>query len=251
MLGGEGRIPEVPERILVGVPADMLRLRPDVRRAELLAMAQNAQVGVAKADLYPSFSINGSLGLAASGDTNTTRTGDSGIGELFRSESVTYTVGPSFVWPFLNYDRIKSNIRVEDARLQQALVQYRETVIQAAREVEDAMVAFVGSQQQDDILTQTVESAIRSSDLSMVRYQEGFADYQRVLDAQQALFAQQQRYVSNKGLAIQSLIAVYRALGGGWQAGPENFIDEDTRREMEQRTDWDGLLETDRVTISE
>ncbi len=251
MLGGEGRIPEVPERILVGVPADMLRLRPDVRRAELLAMAQNARVGVAKADLYPSFSINGSLGLAASGDTNTTRTGDSGIGELFRSESVTYTVGPSFVWPFLNYDRIKSNIRVEDARLQQALVQYRETVIQAAREVEDAMVAFVGSQQQDDILTQTVESAIRSSDLSMVRYQEGFADYQRVLDAQQALFAQQQRYVSNKGLAIQSLIAVYRALGGGWQAGPANFIDEDTRREMEQRTDWDGLLETDRVTISE
>ena len=179
-----------------------------MRRAELFAMAQNAQVGVAKADLYPSFSINGSLGVAASGDTTTTRTGDSGIGELFRSESVTYTVGPSFVWPFLNYDRIKNNIRVQDARLQQALVQYQETVIQAARDVEDAMVAFVGSQQQDDILTDTVESAKRSTELSMVRYQEGFADYQRVLDAQQALFAQQQRYVSNKGLAIQSLIGV-------------------------------------------
>ena len=193
VLGGEGRIPEVPEQIMVGIPADMLRQRPDVRRAELFAMAQNAQVGVAKADLYPSFSINGSLGVAASGDTTTTRTGDSGIGELFRSESVTYTVGPSFVWPFLNYDRIKNNIRVQDARLQQALVQYQETVIQAARDVEDAMVAFVGSQQQDDILTDTVVSARRSTELSMVRYQEGFADYQRVLDAQQALFAQQQR----------------------------------------------------------
>jgi NodT family efflux transporter outer membrane factor (OMF) lipoprotein len=166
MLGGEGRIPEVPEQIMVGIPADMLRLRPDVRRAELFAMAQNAQVGVAKADLYPSFSINGSLGVSASGDTDTTRTGDSGIGELFRSESVTYAVGPSFVWPFLNYDRIKNNVRVQDARLQQALVQYQETVIQAAREVEDAMVAFVGNQAQDDILVDTVASARRSTDLS-------------------------------------------------------------------------------------
>ena len=251
ILGGEGRIPEVPEQIIVGVPADMLRQRPDVRRAELFAMAQNAQVGVAKADLYPSFSINGSLGLAASGDTNTTRTGDSGIGELFRSESVTYAVGPSFVWPFLNYDRIKNNIRVQDARLQQALVQYQETVIQASREVEDAMVSFVGSQLQDDILADTVESAHRSTDLSMLRYKEGFADYQRVLDAQQALFAQQQRYVSNKGLAIQSLIAVYTALGGGWRTESANFVDEATRQEMEQRTDWSDLLESDLSTIRE
>ncbi len=251
ILGGEGRIPEVPEQIMVGIPADMLRQRPDVRRAELLAMAQNAQVGVAKADLYPSFSINGSLGLAASGNTNTTRTGDSGIGELFRSDSVTYTVGPSFVWPFLNYDRIKNNIRVQDARLQQALVQYQETVIQAAREAEDAMVAFVGSLRQDEILVDTVESARRSTELSMLRYKEGFADYQRVLDAQQALFGQQQRYVSNKGLAIQSLISVYTSLGGGWQSGGAGFVDEATRQEMEQRTDWNDLLEADRNTISE
>ncbi len=250
ILGGEGHIPEVPEQIMVGIPADMLRQRPDVRRAELLAMAQNAQIGVAKADLYPSFSINGSLGLAASGNTNTTRTGDSGIGELFRSDSVTYTVGPSFVWPFLNYDRIKNNIRVQDARLQQSLVQYQETVIQAAREVEDAMVAFVGSQRQDVILVDTVVSAKRSSELSMLRYQEGFADYQSVLDAQQALFGQQQRFVSNKGFAIQSLISVYRALGGGWQSGA-GFVDEATRQEMEQRTDWNDLLEVDRNTISE
>jgi NodT family efflux transporter outer membrane factor (OMF) lipoprotein len=251
MLGGEGRIPEIPAQIMVGIPADMLRQRPDVRRAELIAMAQNAQVGVAKADLYPSFSINGSLGVAASGDTDTTRTGDSGIGELFRSESVTYAVGPSFVWPFLNYDRIKNNIRVQDTRLQQALVQYQETVIQAAREVEDAMVSFVGNQAQDDILSDTVASARRSTELSMLRYQEGFADYQRVLDAQQALFTQQQRYVSNKGLSVQNLIAVYTALGGGWQAGPATFVDAATREQMEQRTDWDDLLEADRQTISD
>ena len=250
-LGGEGLIPEVPEQIMVGVPADMLRQRPDVRQAELRAMAQNAQVGVAKAGLYPSFSISGSLGLAAAGNTITTQTGESGIGELFSSDSVTYAVGPSFVWPFLNYGRIENSVRVQDARLQQALVQYRESVIQAAREVEDAMAAYVGSQLQDDILIETVHSARRSTELSMIRYQEGFADYQRVLDAQQALFGQQQRYVQNKGFAIQSIIAVYKALGGGWQSDNATFIDEATRQEMEHRTNWTDLLEADRNNISE
>lgn len=248
---GKGDIPRAPEKILVGVPADLLRQRPDVRRAELSAMSQNAQVGVAKANLYPSFSISGSLGLAAAGGTDTTRTGDSGIGELFRSESLTYSVGPSFVWPFFNYGRIKNNVRVQDARLQQALVQYQETVIQAARDVEDSMVAFVGSQRQDEILTASVISARRSTDLSMLRYKEGFADYQRVLDAQQALFGQQQRYVSNKGAAVRSIAQVYRALGGGWQNQRGAFVDEATRIDMEQRTDWGEILGTDRGSIME
>jgi len=248
---GTGHIPVIPEEIMVGVPADLLRQRPDVRRAEYLAMAQNAQVGVATANLYPSFSIAGSLGLAAGGNTDTTRTGDSGIGELFRAESLTYSIGPSFVWPFLNYGRIKNNIRVQDARLQQALIQYRETVIQAAREVEDAMVLYVGSQQQDEILTASVISAKRSSELSMLRYKEGFADYQRVLDAQQKLFGQQQRYVANKGAAIRSIAQVYRALGGGWQNHSGEFVDEATRDQMEQRIDWGEMLETDRASIQE
>lgn len=248
---GTGAIPLIPEKIMVGVPADLVRQRPDVRQAELFAMAQNAQVGVAKANLYPSFSISGSLGLAAAGNTDTTRTGDSGIGELFRSESLTYSIGPSFVWPFLNYGRIKNNVRVQDARLQQALIQYRETVIQAAREVEDAMVSYVGAQQQDEILTASVISAKRSTDLSMLRYKEGFADYQRVLDAQQRLFGQQQRYVANKGVAVRSIAAVYRALGGGWQNHSGGFVDEATRIEMEQRIDWGEMLETDRASIIE
>ena len=248
---GKGNIPVVPEKILVGIPADLVRQRPDVRRAELQAVAQNAQVGVAKANLYPSFSITGSLGLAAAGGTDTSRTGDSGIGELFRSESLTYSIGPSFVWPFLNYGRIKNNVRVQDARLQQALIQYRETVIQAAREVEDAMVFYVGSQQQDEILTASVISAKRSSVLSMLRYKEGFADYQRVLDAQQRLFGQQQRLVSNKGSAVRSIAQVYRSLGGGWQNHSGGFVDEATRIEMEQRIDWGEMLETDRASIIE
>jgi NodT family efflux transporter outer membrane factor (OMF) lipoprotein len=250
VIGAEG-IPLIPEKLLVGVPADLLRQRPDVRRAELLAIAQNAQVGVATANLYPGFSIVGSLGVAAAGNTDTTRTGESGIGELFRAESLTYSIGPSFVWPFFNYGRIKNNVRVQDARLQQALIQYQETVIQAAREVEDAMVLFLGSQQQDEILTASVISAKRSAELSMLRYKEGFANYQRVLDAQQRLFGQQQRYVANRGAAVRSIAQVYRALGGGWQNHSRGFVDDATRNEMEQRVDWGGLLETDRASIEE
>jgi outer membrane protein TolC len=214
-------------------------------------MSQNALVGVATADLYPSFSLTGSLGLAAAGNTSTTRTGDSGLGELFSADSLTYAIGPSFVWPFFNYGRIENNIRVEDARLQQALIQYRETIIQAAREVDDAMIGFVGSQRQDVLLGQTVQSALRSSELSLIRFREGFADYQRVIDAQQSQIAQQNRYVTNRGTAIRSLIAVYRALGGGWQSNVNtDFVDEDTRMQMEQRTNWGELLELDREDIT-
>lgn len=251
LLGSEGSLPDVPAELHVGVPADMLRQRPDIRQAELLAMAQNARVGVATADLYPSFSLNGTLGLAAAGGTDTTRTGDSGFGELFRSESVTYAAGASFVWPFLNYGRIENNIRVEDARLQQALIQYRETVIQAAREVENAMAAFAGTREQDEILQQTVQSALRSTDLSLLRFREGFADYQRVIDAQSAQITQQSRYVANRGNVIRNLISLYRAMGGGWESGVTTpFIDEATRDEMRERTDWGELLDLTRSNIS-
>ena len=245
LLDGEGVLPPVPDQLFVGLPADLLRQRPDVRAAELNALAQNALVGVAEANLYPSFSLNGSLGLAAAGGTDTTRTGDSGISELFRSESLTYAAGASFVWPFLNYGRIRNNIRVEDARLQQALIVYRETVIQAAREAENAMAAFVGTQEQDRILSEGVATAHRSAELSLLRYQEGFADYQRVLDAQQSLFSQQQRYATNRGEVIRNLIAIYRSLGGGW-TDERQFVDEVTREEMQQRTNWGDLLEESR-----
>jgi len=249
LLSGSGMVPSIPDKILVGVPADMLRQRPDVRRAEMIAMAQNAQVGVATANLYPSFSLAGTLGLSAAGNTDTTSTGDSGFSELFRAESLTYSLGASFVWPFLNYGRLKNNIRVEDARLQQALIQYRETVLQAAREVEDSMVAFNGTLTQGEILGKGVVASQRSTELSMLRYKEGFADYQRVLDSQQRLFSQQQRFISNKGEAVRSLISLYRALGGGWQAHDGSFVDEASRLQMEERVDWGEYLEADRSTI--
>ncbi len=106
------------------------------------------------------------------------------------------------------------------------------------------MASLTNTRHQDEILGEGVQTARRSADLSLLRYQEGFADYQRVLDAQQALFNQQQRYAANRGAVIQSFVAVYRALGGGWQTNePRDYLDEDIRREMRERTDWGGLLD--------
>lgn len=233
---GDGALPSVPETIAVGVPANLLRQRPDVRKAELQALAQNALVGVAEANLYPSFSLNGTLGFSS------TDFDDDVLDGLFGGDSLSYVAGVSFVWPFFNYDRIRNNIRVEDARLQQALIGYQETVIQAAGEVENALTFHASALEQDRILQEGVDAAQRSAELSLLRYQEGFADYQRVLNAQQALFGQQQRYAANRGDIVRSLIAIYRGLGGGWQA-ERQFVDEETRDQMEQRTNWGDLLD--------
>jgi NodT family efflux transporter outer membrane factor (OMF) lipoprotein len=238
LLNGDQGIPTLPDVVEVGIPADLLRRRPDVRQAELNALAQNARVGLAEADLYPSFSITGSLGLVAGGASGT------GFGDLFSADALTYSIGPSFVWPFLNYGRIRNNVRVQDARLQQALVNYREVVIQSAREVEDAMAALDGSEAQTQILTKTVESAKRSNQLSVLRYREGFSDYQRVLDSQQALFTQQQRLVVQRGNSVRSLVDLYKSLGGGWEAPTDlPLISDQSRKQMSERTNWGDLLE--------
>jgi len=236
-------IPSMPENVATGVPADLLRRRPDVRAAELQAAAQSALVGVAEADLYPSFTLSGTIGVSAADGTDTTRTGDTGPGELFRRDSLVFQGGPGFRWNLFNYGRIKNNVRVQDARLQQLLVNYQDTVLSAAREVEDAMVAYVRGLQQDEILAQTVTAARRSVDLSTLRYREGLSDYQRVLDAQQSLFSQQVRYVINRGAVAGSLVDLYKALGGGWEVRKDKeFVDQENRRMMQDRTDWGDLL---------
>ncbi len=210
---GAGVQPSVPATIALGLPADLLRQRPDVRQAELRAISQNAVVGIATADLYPSFSLTGFLGVSST----TIDSGNGIIDDFLSSDGSAFSVGANFVWPFLNYGRIRNNIEVQDARLQQALVAYQEAVIQGAREVEDAMASLSSTQTKDAILFESVDVAQRSADLAFLRYQEGFADYQRVLDAQQSLFAQQQRYAANRGEVVRSVIKLYRSLGGGWQ----------------------------------
>ena len=243
IMGKEGKIPSPPTQIAVGIPADLLRRRPDVRGAELQAAAQSALIGVAKADFYPSVALLGSIGLSATQNSNTTASGKSGIGEWFTGDSLTYIGGPSVTWNIFNYGQISNNVRTQDARLQQLLVNYQNVVLQAAREVEDSTVGFVRAQEQTRYLTESVTAALRSVDLALIQYRDGAVDYTRVLNTQQSLILQQDEATVARGDIARNLTARYRARGGGWQlrAG-RDFVPDATKDVMEKRTNWGDLL---------
>ena len=233
MLQGPNKIPTAPTTVAVGVPAELLRRRPDIRRAERLLASQSAQIGVAKADLFPHFVLFGSIGWQAGGSS-----------DWLNSSSLRGIGGPGFSWDIFNYGRIRNNIRVQDARFQQLVVNYENTVIKAAQETENALVSFLRTQEQVRLLGQAVNASKRSVDLSMVQYKEGLADYQRVLDTQRALTEQQDRYTAASGDVVLNLVSTYKSLGGGWKIREgKPFVDEETKQQMQERTDWGGLLD--------
>jgi NodT family efflux transporter outer membrane factor (OMF) lipoprotein len=236
-------IPQPPAAVAVGVPADLLRRRPDVRLAELQAAAQSALIGVAKADLYPHFTLIGTIGLQAS-DSPFTREGGSDLSDLFSSDSITYFAGPSLTWDLFNYGRIRNQVRVQDARLQQLVINYQNTVLNSAREVEDAMAGFLGDQLRARYLSDAVTASKRSVEMSSLQYGEGLADYQRVLDAQRGLTRDQDALAIVQGSVAINLVNMYKALGGGWQIRAyKDFIKPEIQQEMTERTNWGDLLE--------
>jgi len=243
MLAGPARIPQIPAEIAVGIPAELLRRRPDIRLAERQLAAQSALIGVAKADLFPHFSLFGSMGFTTAGSTSPPQSRNAGLGDLFEGKSLGYSVGPSFSWDLFNYGRITNSIRVQDARFQQLAVDYENTVLQAVQEVEDAMVAFARTQDQVAFLADAVAAYKSSVDLSMLQYREGLVDFQRVLDAQQNLARQQDNWVVTTGDVGLNLISLYKALGGGWEmrAG-RDFVSASIKAEMQKRTNWGDLL---------
>jgi NodT family efflux transporter outer membrane factor (OMF) lipoprotein len=246
-------IPVAPAEVAVGVPADLLRRRPDIRLAERQLATQSALIGVAKADLYPHFSLLGSINLRASDAALTFASGGaSELSDLFNAKSFQYFIGPSLSWDIFNYGRITNQVRVEDARFQQLIADYRSVVLNAAREAEDATIGFLKSQEQRHELQQTYEAAKRSTDLSLYQYQEGLVDYIRVLDSQRNLVSSQEALVRVTGDIATNLIALYKALGGGWETRTEtDFVDKPIRKQMDDRTDWGDLLEPGQLDLPE
>jgi NodT family efflux transporter outer membrane factor (OMF) lipoprotein len=237
-----GEIPVAPSAVAIGIPAELLRRRPDIRQAELLAAAQSARIGIAVADLYPRFSLNGFIEFETSADGGP-QSNNADLGDLFKTDSLAAFIGPSVRLPIFNYGRLTNNVRVADARFQQAVTQYRNTVLEAYREVEDSVFAFTNYQTQASFLNESVEAQRKSVKVSLEQYREGVADYQRVLDAQTSLFDLEGQWVQSRRAISQNLIATYRALGGGWQAGePRQFVPEKTIEVMRTRTDWGDLL---------
>ncbi len=245
ILAPDAPIPKAPRDVAIGIPADLLRRRPDIRQAELNAAAQSAQIGVAKADLYPRVTLAGFVGFQTAGSSDF-RSNNAQLTDLLDSDSFTYFVGPAIQWNFLNYGRITNNVRVQDARLQQLIAEYQDTVLRAYQEVEDGLVSFLKAQEQTDILERSVEASQKAVTLSVLQYSEGVATYTRVLTTQQNLVQRQDRLTQAQSGIAQGLIATYRALGGGWQSRDINDVVPDTvLEEMRARTDWGNIIPTD------
>ncbi len=242
MLGEPGLIPEVPAEVAVGIPTELLRRRPDIRFAERQLAAQSALIGFAKADLYPHFSLFGSVGFTTAASTGN-RSRNSGLSDMFESDSFNYSIGPGVSWDLFNYGRITNRVRVADARFQELVANYENTVIEAAQEAEDSMVSFLRSQEAVNFLADAVMASRRSVDLSMIQYREGLVDFQRVLDTQRFLTAQQDELVTTAGDVDLSLVALYKSLGGGWEFRKgKDFVPETIRDQMQNRTNWGNLL---------
>src|SRR5215813_11387079 len=238
LLGGSADIPTAPAQVMIGIPADLLRRRPDVRRAELQAAAQSAQIGVAQADLFPTLSLLGTIGISA------TDIGRSNLGDAFTAGSLHYNVGPAVQWNILNYGQITNNVRVQDAKLQALLIDYQNTVLKAQREVEDGIATFIYSRDQVEFLQQSVSAAEGAVKIALLQYKDGTADFTAVLTAEQNLYQAQNSLALATGSIALGLITTYRALGGGWQMHEgRDFIPAETQREMSKRTNWGPLLQ--------
>jgi len=206
-LGGVGIIPTAPPELALGIPADLLRRRPDVRRIERQAAAQSALIGVAKADLYPRLSLLGSIGVRAED-----------FSDMFKTPgSIAGSIGPSINWDILNYGRIEGNVHVQEARFRQLVYSYQEAVLRAGREAEDAAVGFLKAQERAHYLGDSVAAASRTVDISYVQYQQGVIDFTPVYLFEGTLAEQQDALALARGQIALSLVDLYRAVGGGWE----------------------------------
>lgn len=233
LLPTTGRIPEVPYEVLVGIPAELVRQRPDIRSAERLMAAQFEQIGIAKADLLPTFAFTGTLGYQAAQLSN-----------LFESASFTGTAAPGFQWNILNYGRLRNNIRVQEARVNQIRFDFENTVLGAQREVEDAIVEFIKSSEQFEYDDDNAEANREAVELALASYKEGKVDFGRVFVVQTNLVTAQDKLVTTKAAIALAVVKTYKALGGGWQIRCEGFEPYAVSAVTPGTIESDGLIKT-------
>lgn len=212
---GPAPIPTAPASVAVGIPAELLTRRPDIRRAEREVAAQCARVGVAESELYPHIAVTGTIGVASEQ-----------IDNLFTSPALTGQFGPGFQWNILNYGRLLNTIRYHDARLQSTIAIYQNTVLNAGAEVENGLIEFLKSQQRAQALSVSVDAAQKAVQIAIVQYKGGIVDFNRVALLEQNLVQQQDLLAQAQGDIALGLVNVYRALGGGWQLRlmPPGFV---------------------------
>ena len=198
-------IPVIPLRVAVGVPAETLRRRPDVRRAERELAAQTARIGAATADLYPKFTLSGSIGLEALSLTN-----------LSSSSTRTLSGGPGITWAIFDAGAIHQNIEVQSALQEQYFIAYEAAVLSALEEVENALVAYAEQQQRRQSLSEAAQAAQKAVELARQKYEAGLTDFSNVLEAQRSLLSFQNELAQSEGTVTSNLVSLYKAVGGGW-----------------------------------
>jgi NodT family efflux transporter outer membrane factor (OMF) lipoprotein len=201
-----GRIPMPPQEVAVGLPADLLRQRPDVRRAERLLAAFTARIGVAAADLYPRFSLSGTFALQGTQLKN--------LGNI---NAADWSFGPAMRWNIFDGLRNIQRVHAAEEVANQAFMRYKQTVLTALEEVESAMVAYKQEQIRRDALGRAVVASEEAVKLVRDLYENGLTDFQNVLDTERSLFRQQDQLAASEGTVARNLIAIYKALGGGWR----------------------------------
>jgi NodT family efflux transporter outer membrane factor (OMF) lipoprotein len=215
-LGETDVIPTAPPEVAVGIPADLLRRRPDVREAERQAASQSALIGVAESELYPHFSLNGSIGVSTEDFKN-----------LFHTPaSMTGSFGPSFSWDILNYGRLENAVEEQKAVFRAAVLSYQNTVLQASQQAEDAISSFAKSKEAEVYLAESVKAAQRTVQITFDQYRHGAVDFTPVFLFESTLTQQQDQLAQTRGNIALSVVQLYLALGGGWQArlDPEGIV---------------------------
>jgi NodT family efflux transporter outer membrane factor (OMF) lipoprotein len=201
-----GPLPGGPPEVPAGLPSELLRRRPDVLQAERQLAASNANIGVATADLFPKFNLTGSFGFESLQ-----------LKSWFNSPSQFWSFGPSVQWRIFDAGQIFANIRVQNARQQEAVIQYRQAVLQSLSDVEDALTAYHKEQTRREALQRSVEANERSVSLAKQLNQAGLVDFLNVLTAEQSLFLSQDQLAQSNQTVSTNLVALYKALGGGWE----------------------------------
>jgi NodT family efflux transporter outer membrane factor (OMF) lipoprotein len=203
---GTAGIPTAPVEVAAGIPADLLRRRPDVLKAERQAAAQCAQIGIADAEFYPQIALNGNIGYSAEQ-----------FNRLFHPTAFVGSFGPAFQWNILNYGRILNNVRAQDAQFQALVATYQQTVLSAAQDVENGLVTFLQAQDEVKYLAESVQAAEKAVTVALAQYKGGAIDFNRVAVVEQNLVTQQNLLAQAQGSIDLGLIQIYRALGGGWE----------------------------------
>jgi NodT family efflux transporter outer membrane factor (OMF) lipoprotein len=235
-VNGYNYIPEISISESFQVDADLIRRRPDIKVAELQAQAQNARIGMAQADLYPHFSLFGTLGY---------NTNDATGNWVSAGDAVGISAGPAFSWNIFQYDRIKNQVRIQDALFQESLINYNKKVLQAVGEVSNALNGYKLTKEQLEFNAQAIDATKRAYSLSVTQYENGLVTYQRLLSTVESLTKNEDAYAQIKGSIALQVISLYKALGGSFamQKDRYNLHKEDLDALKERKVDWGEYLE--------